>query len=47
MRIADHWCRWTAALVVGLLATGGVVAQSPAVKAATALRPNSIRTARR
>ena len=35
MKIANHWCRWTAALVVGLLATGGVAAQSPpAAKAA-------------
>jgi hypothetical protein len=35
MKSANHWCRWTAALVVGLLATGGVAAQSPpAAKAA-------------
>ncbi len=36
MRIANHWCRGTAALVVGLLVAGGVAAQSPsAAKAAT------------
>ena len=29
MNIAYPWCRWTAALIVGLLATGGVTAQSP------------------
>ena len=36
MKIADHWCRWTAALVVGLLATGGVAAQSPPLAKAAA-----------
>lgn len=35
MKTAIPWCRWTTAFVVGLLATGGVVAQSPpAAKAA-------------
>ena len=29
MKIAAHWCRWTAALAVGLLVAGGVAAQSP------------------
>jgi hypothetical protein len=29
MKIANHWCRRTAALVVGLLVTGGIAAQSP------------------
>ncbi len=37
MKIAIHWCRRTAALVVGVLAIGSVAAQSPpAAKAATA-----------
>ena len=36
MKIANHWCRWTAALVVGLLATGGVAAQSPPLAKAAA-----------
>lgn len=35
MNTANSWCRWTAALVVGLLAVGGVAAQAPpAAKAA-------------
>jgi hypothetical protein len=35
MKIGIPWCRWTAALVVGLLVAGGVAAQSPpAAKAA-------------
>ena len=29
MKIATPWCRWTAALIVGVLAAGGVAAQSP------------------
>ena len=36
MKTATPWCRWTAALIVGALAAGGVAAQSPpAAKAAT------------
>jgi hypothetical protein len=35
MKTATPWCRWTAALIVGVLAAGGVAAQSPpAAKAA-------------
>jgi hypothetical protein len=36
MKIANHRCRWTAALVVGLLVTGGVAAQSPPAPKAAA-----------
>ena len=36
MKIAAFWSRWTTALIVGLLATGGVAAQSPPVSKAVA-----------
>ena len=34
MKIAGHWCRWSAALAVGLLATGVAAQSPPAAKAA-------------
>ena len=47
MKTATPWCRWTAALIVGVLAAGGVAAQSPPPAAKAAVPAQAAKSAKK